>query len=79
MPLYEYHCPSCQHHFEEIVSSHAKADQVPCPKCGHEKPDRPLSAFAVGSSSGALRTVGGPACNGCACGNSASNGGNCPN
>ncbi|RMD76360.1 MAG: zinc ribbon domain-containing protein [Lentisphaerae bacterium] len=48
MPIFEYHCDSCGHHFELIVKLEER-DQMKCPQCG--KPaQRQLSAFSVGSS-----------------------------
>jgi len=43
VPLYEYACPACDAHFEELVSVHS--DTPPkCPRCGHESCTRVLSA-----------------------------------
>ncbi|MCZ6872095.1 MAG: zinc ribbon domain-containing protein [bacterium] len=45
MPILEYLCEDCQHHFEAIVLG----SKVPaCPKCQSSKLDRQLSVFAVG-------------------------------
>lgn len=33
MPIFEYFCGACQHHWELIVSRSA-ADTPPCPQCG---------------------------------------------
>ncbi len=46
MPIYEYNCGKCGHHFEVLVRT--KAD-LPgkCPKCGVGKPVKAFSAFAV--------------------------------
>lgn len=44
MPLYEYICKECSHHFELIVH----ASTIPaCPKCETNNLDKQLSAFAV--------------------------------
>jgi putative FmdB family regulatory protein len=32
MPMYDFHCPGCEHDFEEITPSGGPAP--PCPKCG---------------------------------------------
>lgn len=41
MPIYDFHCPECQHTFEEITSPHEAA---PCPQCGSTKTERHVSA-----------------------------------
>ncbi len=38
MPLYDYHCPHCDHRFE---ARHGFDAPTPvCPQCGHESPAR---------------------------------------
>jgi putative FmdB family regulatory protein len=32
MPLYDFHCPSCEHDFEEMAPSGGPAPK--CPECG---------------------------------------------
>jgi putative FmdB family regulatory protein len=72
MPIYEFRCPSCEEHFEELVRG---SDQpVACPSCGGTAVERLLSVFAgVGGSRepaapdyarlGANRSAGcGPGC-----------------
>jgi putative FmdB family regulatory protein len=63
MPIYEYHCKSCQCTFESIVWSTANAEQVECPGCGGRDTERLLSCFAVGnrpaSSAGASCSTAG--------------------
>lgn len=45
MPLFEYICEECSHHFESIVQS----STVPtCPICRTQNIEKQLSAFAVG-------------------------------
>lgn len=55
MPLYEYRCQDCKNLFEALVSSHSKADEMKCPKCGSALVKRTISAasfrLAGGSSS----------------------------
>jgi len=34
MPIYEYHCGSCEHDFEELVG--LKESSPACPLCDHE-------------------------------------------
>jgi putative FmdB family regulatory protein len=59
MPIYEYVCMKCEHHFEELVHG----DETPaCPSCAAKKVIRKYSSFA---------TIGGPSksCGSCAGGN----------
>lgn len=52
MPIYEFHCPSCDMEYEERVAR--MGDTAPCPKCGSADVERLMSAAAVhmkGSSS----------------------------
>jgi len=59
VPIYEYVCMKCEHHFEELVHG----DEAPaCPSCAAKKVTRKYSSFA---------TVGGPSksCGSCAGGN----------
>ena len=47
MPIYEYACTDCGHHFEALVRS----DTVPeCPQCHSTALDKQLSVFATSSS-----------------------------
>ncbi len=60
MPLYEYECRDCGHHFEAFVTR----GKVPaCPKCQSENLEKLLSVFGVGASgtgsAGFGRTSGG--------------------
>ncbi len=45
MPLYEYRCTQCGHHFEKIQSFRSDPE-TECPKC-HGKLERPLTAPAL--------------------------------
>ena len=44
MPIFEYICKECDHHFEAIVLGSQKAS---CPKCESKRLAQQLSAFAV--------------------------------
>jgi putative FmdB family regulatory protein len=65
MPLYRYRCPSCEHEFEELVSSSeaATATAIACPACGESETERQLSTFAV--HSGTTREQAPPFCGRC--------------
>ena len=45
MPIFEYICRKCDHHFESIVLG---SREPHCPKCESSKLDQQLSRFAVG-------------------------------
>jgi len=63
MPIFEYICKECKHHFEAIVLG----SQTPkCPKCDGRKLDQQLSRFAVaGEKSSASEANAGGACGSC--------------
>ncbi|HDN80030.1 MAG: zinc ribbon domain-containing protein [Chloroflexi bacterium] len=47
MPLYEYKCNDCGHHFE-LLRSMSKADEpAQCPYCGSSGTSRLISPFAA--------------------------------
>ncbi len=57
MPIFEYRCEACGHHFEAILFG----QQTPqCPKCHTEKLEKQLSTFAVSKGSSAPSAA--PAC-----------------
>ena len=63
MPIFEYICKDCRHHFEALVYGKQKAE---CPKCHATKLEPQLSVFAVsakGSSSPSASSGG--ACGSC--------------
>lgn len=53
MPIYEYHCPACDKHFELLVRS----STIPaCPQCGVTALDKCVSApQAPGKSAGIIK------------------------
>jgi putative FmdB family regulatory protein len=48
MPIHEFDCLKCGHHFEELVESHGgtKATTVKCPECGATELKRLMSSYA---------------------------------
>jgi putative FmdB family regulatory protein len=52
MPLYEYHCSTCEQDFDQLVRF-SEADKLPvCPRCGAEETHKKISAGAmIGSTS----------------------------
>jgi len=65
MPLYEYICKECGHHFEKMVRF-SEANQLPeCPECKSRDTQKQISTFAtagaslnLGSSSSSCNTGG---------------------
>jgi putative FmdB family regulatory protein len=49
MPIYEYECRNCQERFEVVQRMNEDNSKVRCPKCGRDRPQKVLSAFASGS------------------------------
>ena len=73
MPLYEYHCPTCNHKFDKLQSMNAIG--ADCPRC--EQPARrAISVFAAVSKGGSTASDfspmppmgGGGCCGGGCCG-----------
>jgi putative FmdB family regulatory protein len=52
MPILEYVCKECSHHFETLVQGSQKP--IACPSCQSADLERLLSMFAVGGRSAAL-------------------------
>jgi putative FmdB family regulatory protein len=50
MPLYEYRCHGCGDRFEVLQRLGATAEDVLCPRCGKDEPERVLSTFAAGGT-----------------------------
>jgi putative FmdB family regulatory protein len=46
MPIFEYVCRDCQHHFETLVRGSASPT---CPACESKQLEKQLSVFAVNS------------------------------
>ena len=62
MPIFEYICKQCDHHFEALVYGNQKAA---CPKCESKSLAPQLSVFAVAASSGKSSSVGSGPCGSC--------------
>jgi len=61
MPIFEYACRDCDHHFELLVRPSTRLE---CPKCASSALDKQLSVFAVSAPS----ANGAPAAAPAACG-----------
>lgn len=51
MPIYEYHCKSCKHEFEELlhVSKRDEPLEEPCPKCNEKSIKKGVSLTIMGA------------------------------
>jgi putative FmdB family regulatory protein len=62
VPIYEYVCRGCGHHFEELVFG----GRTPaCPRCSVDDVERVLSVIAVGRSSSGDAAPAPAACGTC--------------
>jgi putative FmdB family regulatory protein len=62
MPLYEYDCQTCAHHFEALV----RGSETPeCPACHGTHLQRALSTFAVSTGGGPKRPATAGPCGSC--------------
>lgn len=52
MPIYEYSCRVCGERFELRRTMSDSDTDIECPKCGAKHPQRLISAFATGPSTG---------------------------
>lgn len=64
MPLYEYACRTCGHHFEKLVRTFDAPASIDCPECKSGETGRELSVFAVGAD-GAKATPVAAGCGRC--------------
>ena len=52
MPIYEYTCETCGHHFERLMRAH---EEAACPECAGRSLNKHLSTFAVGANGAASK------------------------
>ena len=71
MPLYEYVCKDCGHHFDALRSMKDADKVIPCRSCHSEQTQRALSVFYA-SSEGRSVTQSGSGCGGCSGGSCSS-------
>lgn len=63
MPLYEYECRDCHHHFELLVREQTV---LACPSCQSDELEKQLSVFAVGADGPRFKATSAPAgCGSC--------------
>ncbi len=70
MPIYEFHCETCESDSEILVRSAAWQD-AKCPRCGSAKLDKKFSTFAAtgaGNNTSASQKTGGGRSGGGCCG-----------
>lgn len=51
MPIYEFHCDSCDRDSEVLVRS-SRWEGTPCPHCGSKKLSKKFSTFASATAGG---------------------------
>ena len=51
MPIYEFHCASCEKDSEVLVRS-SRWEGTPCPHCGSKKLSKKFSTFASSTAGG---------------------------
>jgi putative FmdB family regulatory protein len=61
MPIFEYNCRDCDHHFEQIVLS--AREKISCPKCASGAIEKQLSVFSSPAAGKEDSAAGG----GCGC------------
>lgn len=67
MPLYEYHCKSCEHDFEKRRAIQDADAPIECPDCAGQEITRKLSLFVAFTKGDAgAQSLGGGG--GCGCG-----------
>ena len=47
MPIYEYHCNSCETNFEVLLRTNDTKKPLKCPDCGTQDTKKRFSAFAA--------------------------------
>ncbi len=75
MPLYEYVCKDCGHHFDMLRSMRDADKPVACKSCRSEHTSRALSVFFAASEGRSVAGSGG-GCGGCSGGSCSSCGHN---
>jgi putative FmdB family regulatory protein len=68
MPIFEFHCHSCNQNFEKLVF--ATDSEIECPHCGQTKVDKLMSACCakVGTKLTATSSGSQSSCAGCSSG-----------
>ncbi len=61
MPIYEYRCESCEHHFEILQRLGDGAEGLVCPSCGTARLEKQFSTFASAAASPTAERAASPA------------------
>lgn len=75
MPLYEYNCKDCGHHFDALRSMKDADKPIQCRNCHSDKTTRALSVFFA-SSEGRSVSGGSSGCGSCSGGSCSTCGNN---
>ncbi len=67
MPVYEFACKTCGHHFEEFTWSSADGHATTCPSCGGAEARKLISVFGIGRAESAGAAPAAPCGPGCGC------------
>ncbi|MBN2034979.1 MAG: zinc ribbon domain-containing protein [Deltaproteobacteria bacterium] len=52
MPIYEFRCKKCGKIFEQLFFPSDKTENILCPFCGANGPDKLMSSFSCNSTAG---------------------------
>ncbi|RJP73778.1 MAG: zinc ribbon domain-containing protein [Candidatus Zixiibacteriota bacterium] len=69
MPIYEFECRECRHHFDELVRASVNLQDIVCPQCGTNEPKKRMSAFGFSSGGKTVSSAASSACGSCHSGN----------
>ncbi len=65
MPIHEYACRDCGHHFERLVRASDAPGSLACPRCAGTQLDKQLSVFATASAPEAAPALAAAPCGSC--------------
>ncbi len=72
MPIYEYVCKTCDHHFESLRPMKDADSPIACRKCESSDTRRAISVCYAQSDGRSVTTHSGGGCSGCSGGSCAS-------
>jgi putative FmdB family regulatory protein len=65
MPIHEYACRDCGHHFERLVRASDAPGSLTCPRCAGAALDKQLSVFATAGAPEAAQLRAATPCGSC--------------